>query len=146
MSLSTAVLEDSARPAVIADLAQVVEEELKDKKGLSGTALKAAYAGVAKVVPDAVPRAAGRLLPDLARALDPFWEDFASSSHSDFGSYLAARGDEATAAVLAVADAQAGSSSRDVVKKTFGALRGGAAGHVEAALPRLGAALQRHAS
>ncbi|WP_235563024.1 DUF6918 family protein [Microbacterium sp. Root53] len=146
MTLSGTLLADSTRPAVIADLVRVVDAELADKKGLSGAAVKAAYSGVTKVVPDAVPKAAKRLLPDVARALDPFWADFRTSGGHDFGAYLAGRGDEASAALLAATDAKVGTTSRDVVQRTYRAFRGSAAAHVRAALPRLGAALQRHAS
>lgn len=146
MTLTAALLADSTRPAVVDDLVRLVDDELREKKGLSGATIKAAHAGVTKVVPDAVPRAAARLLPDIARALDPFWTDFRASGDADFGAYLAARGDEVTTALLSVADAKAEGTSRDSVAKAYRALRGGAAGHVKAALPRLGSVLQRHAA
>ncbi len=146
MTLSEKLLADDTRPAVTADLVEVVEQEVRDKKGLSGTAVKAAYAGATKVVPDLAPRAADRLLPDFARALDPFWVDFQGAETTDFGGYLASRGTEVSAALLQITDAKAAATSREPLKKAYKALRGKAATHVEAALPRLGAALQRHAS
>ncbi|MFT4084365.1 MAG: hypothetical protein QM638_17450 [Nocardioides sp.] len=146
MSLSDQLLADDVRPAVTADLVEVVGQEVGDKKGISGTAVKAAYAAARKVVPDLAPRAVGSLLPGFAAALDPFWDGFQSSGGGDFGGYLAGRGPEAAAALLAVTDARAESSSKEPLKKAYGALRGKAGGHVEAALPRLGRALQRHAS
>ena len=51
-----------------------------------------------------------------------------------------------SASVVAVTDAKLESSSCDQLKKVYRALRGKADAHVQAALPRLGAALQRHAS
>ncbi len=146
MSLSTQLLNKQTRPAVVKDLVEVVRQEVAAKKGVSGTAIKAGYAGATKVMPDLVRRAVRRLLPDFARALDPFWTDFVASDAQDFGQYLASRGPEASAALLAVTDSKLESSSRDQLKKVYRALRGKADSHVQAALPRLGAALQRHAA
>ena len=146
MSLSKQLLSKQARPAVVKDLVEVVREEVRSKKGVSGTAIKAGYAGATKVMPDLVRRAVRKLLPDFARALDPFWNDFVGAGGQDFGQYLASRGSEASAALLAVTDAKLESSSRDQLKKVYRALRGKADGHVQAALPRLGATLQRHAA
>ncbi len=79
-------------------------------------------------------------------ALDPFWADFESSGGGDFGRHLAAHGEEVSAALLAVTDAKVQGSGREPIKKVYRALRGKAVGHVQAALPRLGATLQRHAA
>jgi len=144
MSLSEALLADDARPAVVEDLIEVVRQEVSDKKGLSGAAVKTAYAAAARVMPDLVQRGVTGLLPAFAGALDPFWDDFQAAG-GDFGAYLAGRGPAASSALLAVTDARVEASSREPLKKAYAALRGKAAGHVEAALPRLGRAVQRHA-
>ena len=56
--------------------------------------------------------------------------------------YLASRGEEAAAALLAVTDAKARSTSNAVAAKAYQSLRGKAQEHVQAALPRLGAAVE----
>lgn len=145
MRLSERLLADDVRPAMTADLVEVVQQEVRDKRGLSGAAVKAAYAGASRAMPDLAQRAVSRLLPDFADALDPFWSDFVTSGGSDFGAYLADRGGEVSAALLAVTDARMSGVSREPLKKAYAALRGRAAGHVEAALPRLGRVVQRHA-
>jgi hypothetical protein len=145
MTLSKELLAEDTRPAVIEDLVGVVQQEVASKKGVSGAAIKAGYGAASRVVPNLTQRALDKLLPDFLLALDPFWADFDTSGGSDFGRHLADRGDEATPALLAVTDAKVASSSREPVKKAYRALRGKADGHVRAALPRVGAALQRHA-
>jgi hypothetical protein len=144
MTLSKQLLAKKNRPAVVADLVQVVHQEVADKKGVSGVALKAGYGTAKKVVPNLVERVVQRLLPDFAVALDPFWKEFVSKGDKDFGVYLAAEGPAAAAALLAVTDAKVGASSRESIKKPYWALRGKADGHVQAALPRLGVTRQRH--
>ncbi|QDP96099.1 hypothetical protein FOE78_09480 [Microlunatus elymi] len=145
MSLSEKLLAEPARTAVISDLVVVVEQEVGEKKGISGTAVKAGYGAVRKVMPDLSKRAVVRLLPDCAVALDPFWDDFRTSGEAEFGKYLAGRGDEASQALLAVTDAKVAATSREVIKKAYKPLRGKAGDHVQAALPRLGSTLQKHA-
>jgi hypothetical protein len=145
VTLSEQVLAKGVRRAVIADLVQVVDEEVADKKGISGTAVKAGYAAVRKVMPDLTERAVRKLLPDFAAALNPFWNGFQTSGGGDFGSYLSGRGAEVSDALLSVTDRRVKATSRQPIKKAYQALRGKADDHVQAALPRLGAALQKHA-
>ena len=106
---------------------------------------QAGYGAAFRVVPNLTERGLNKLFPDLAVALDPFWDGFASSGSDDFGGYLAKRGPEVSSALLAVTDAKVQGSVREPVKKVYRALRGEADAHVQAALPRAGAALQRHA-
>ena len=47
------------------------------------------------------------LLPDLVDQLEPYWADFNASGGSEFGDYLAKRGDEVSEALLSVTDARA---------------------------------------
>ena len=145
MTLSKQLLRKNTRPAVVKDMVEVVQREVGSKKGVSGAAIKAGYGAASRVVPNLTERALDKLLPDFARALDPFWDDFEASEGTDFGRHLADRGPEASAALLAVTDAKVAGSGREPVKKAYKALRGKADVHVQAALPRAGAALQRHA-
>ena len=144
MTLSQQLLAERTRPDVIKDLVGVVQQEVASKKGVSGAALKAGYGAASRVVPNLTERGLDKLFPDLARALDPFWSDFESSGRREFGSYLADRDAEVSAALLAVTDAKVAGSGREQLKKVYRPLRGKADDHVRAALPRLGAALQRH--
>lgn len=146
MSLSSQLLAKKNRPKVVTELVGVVREEVADKKGVSGAALKAGYKTATKMMPDLVRKAVRRLLPDAAVALDPFWDKFVAEGGSDFGAYLAGHGAEVSAALLAITDARAEATSKDALKKVYRALRGKADVHVQAALPRLGAALQKHAT
>jgi hypothetical protein len=145
MPLSEKLLATSVRPALITDLVGVVEQEVGDKKGISGAAVKAGYAAGKKVMPNLVERAVSRMLPDFAVAVDPFWSGFEGSGDDDFGKYLADRGPEAAQALLAVTDARVASTSRESLKRAYKPLRGRATEHVRAALPRLGTVLQRYA-
>ena len=142
--MTETLLADSARPVVVGDLVEVVNQEVHDKKGVSGVTVKTAVATVRKVSPSVISRAIDRMLPDFAVALEPFWMDFAGSG--DFGTYLAGRSEEAANALVSVTDKKAESTSRAPLRKAYGALRPRAIDNVTAALPRLGAVIQKHAT
>lgn len=145
-SLSQALLAPDRRPAVVTDLVAVIDSEVKTKKGIGGVAVKGGYAAVRKVSPTIASDATNRMLPEVAQALQPFWDDFSAADAGDFGAYLAGRGDEAADALLAVTDARAAATSREPLRRAYNGLRGKAKGHVEQALPRLGKVVQQHAS
>ena len=86
------------------------------------------------------------LLPDLAAALEPYWADFTASGASGFGDYLVKRTDEVSEALLAVTDARAKRSERPVIIRAYGTVRGGAAKHIAAALPNVGAMVEKYAA
>ena len=85
------------------------------------------------------------LLPDLVAQLEPYWADYAASGASGFGDYLAKRGDEVSEALLSVTDERAKRSGRAAIVKAYRAVRGSAAKHVTAALPAVGALVQKYA-
>ncbi|GAA4402167.1 hypothetical protein GCM10023147_42440 [Tsukamurella soli] len=143
--LTTSLLDPERSKAVVADFASVVDAEVKDKSGLSGTTIKAAYAMVKKASPSVVESALTKLLPDFAAALDPFWAEFAAGEPGDFGQFLSARGDKVGDALLAVTDQRAESTNQAVLRKAYQGIRGKAKDNVVAALPRVGAAVQKHA-
>jgi hypothetical protein len=85
------------------------------------------------------------MLPDLTDKLEPFWADFNTSGGAEFGDYLAKRSGEVSEALLSVPDGMAAASKRPVLVKTYKAVRGGAGKHIGAALPNLGALVQKYA-
>jgi hypothetical protein len=86
-----------------------------------------------------------QLTPAMLEKLEPYWADFAASGGGAFGDYLAKRGEEVSESLLEITDARAEGSSRAAIVKTYKAVRGGAAKNVQAALPSLGALVQKYA-
>jgi hypothetical protein len=85
------------------------------------------------------------MLPDMTGQLEPFWADFVTTGGSEFGDYLAKRGDEVAEALLVVTDAMARGSDRAAIVKAYKSVRGNASKHIETALPNLGAMVQKYA-
>ena len=96
---------------MVADCNVLIDQEVSDKSGVSGTALKLAYKTVTTFAPGYVHHMVETLLPEMVDKLEPFWADFNASGGSEFGDYLAKRGDEVSEALLSVTDARAAASS-----------------------------------
>lgn len=141
-TLSTSLLDPTVRPQVVDALVQLAETEVAGKKGISGTMLKTALAGVRKAPGGGLGRAANALLPGVARALDPHFE---ATGQQPFGDHLAdpARSSQVADELLAVADARARAVEGNPLGTVYRSVRGRAKEHVVAALPGLGATLER---
>ena len=144
-TLQETLLAPGTQPQVLADCYTLIEQELSDKSGMSGAAVKLAYKTVNTFMPGHVHHMVEVLLPDMVAQLEPFWADFRASGSSGFGDYLAKRGDEVTQALLSVSDARAAGSGRPTVVKAYRSVRGSAVKHVAAALPRVGDLVQKYA-
>jgi hypothetical protein len=86
------------------------------------------------------------LVPEILDRVQPFWADFQASGGGQFGDYLVKRGEEVSEALLSITDGMAKGSPRPAVVKAYGAVRGGAGKHIEAALPAVGALVEKYAA
>jgi hypothetical protein len=144
-TLQEILLAPDTQPRVTADCCTLIEQEVSGMSGISGTAVKLAYKTVATFLPGHIRYMVGVLLPQMVDKLEPYWTDFNTSGDSRFGDYLAERGGEVSQALLSVTDARAAASGRPTVIKAYGTVRGGAARHVEAALPHVGDLVLKYA-
>jgi hypothetical protein len=144
-TLQEILLTPATRPQVTADCLTLIKREVSAKSGISGTAVKLAYKTVNAFASGYLQSMVEKLLPDMIAKLEPYWADFSASGASDFGDYLAKRGDEVSEALLSVTDARAQTSHRPTILKAYRSVRGGAAKHVTAALPAVGALVQKYA-
>jgi hypothetical protein len=144
-TLSDAMLRPDVFPHVIADCQALVDGEIASKGGLSGTGLKVAFKAVKSFAPGYYEHALNNMVPLFIDRLEPYWTNFLASGGGHFGDYLASRGQQVAESLLSVTDQMASTSHRAVVVKAYGSVRGGAAKNIEAALPNLGALVQKYA-
>ena len=144
-TLQEILLGPDTRPKVISDCYELIQQEISEKSGISGTAVKLAYKTVNTFMPGHVRTMVEKLLPEMVDQLEPFWADFSSSGGSEFGDYLAKRGGEVAQALLSVTDARAAASDRPTIVKAYGSVRSSAAKHIEIALPRVGDLVMKYA-
>lgn len=145
-TLQEILLAPGTQPKVIADCHQLIEQELAGKPGVSGAAVKLAYKTVNTFMPGHVRYMVESLLPEMVAKLDPYWTAFRASGGSGFGDYLVKRSEEVSEDLLSVTDARAAASSRPTIIKAYGAVRGSAAKHIGAALPRVGDLVHKYAA
>ena len=141
-SLLNAVQDPTKRSLIIDDCCALLDQEVGDKGGLSGLAVKAGFAAVKGVKPGFIPHVIGELLPEFAAKLDPLWTQ-AQASSSPSTAFLSERARIADA-LLAITDAKAQKAKSGIVRGTYEKLRGSAKKHVEDAVPRLSKLLEKH--
>jgi hypothetical protein len=145
-TLQEILLTPDTQPQVTADCLTLIQQEVSAKSGVSGTAVKLAYKTVSAFASGYLQSMVETLLPEMVAKLEPYWADFNASGASGFGDYLAKRADEVSGALLEVTDGLAARSSRPTILKAYRSVRGGAAKHVTAALPAVGALVQKYAA
>jgi len=144
-TLQEILLAPGTRPEVAKDCFTLIQQEMSEKSGISAAAVKLAYKTASTFAPGHIQHIINTLLPGMADQLQPFWADFNASGGSQFGDYLAKHGDAVSEAMLAVTDARAKASGRPIIYRAYGTVRGGAAKHVQAALPRVGDLVMKYA-
>lgn len=140
-TLQEALLAPDVRDNVIADTVTLVSEEVSEK----GLIIKGAYKTITAFASGIVHDMIEALLPAFLEKLQPFWADFTANGGGAFGDYLAARGEEVSEALLSVTDERAANSERAPLRKAYSAVRPSGVKNVAAALPRLGALVQKYA-
>jgi hypothetical protein len=144
-TLNEMLLAPGVRPKVIADCVQLINEEVDSKGGLTGLAVKGAYALVKAVKPGFVTEAVDHMLNDFVTRLEPFWAE-AQAKNEPVGPLLNGRAPQVADALLAISDERASRSTNASLKKTYEKLRPTGKKHVEQAVPRIGRLVQKYAS
>jgi hypothetical protein len=144
-TLHEMLLAPEIQPQVVADCEALINAEVSAMSGISGTAIKLAYKTVRRFDAGHIRYMIQTLLPRMADALQPYWADFNEGGGGQFGDYLVKREDEVCEALLSITDERGRNSNRPTIVKAYNAVRGGAAKHVKAALPSVGALVQRYA-
>ncbi len=144
-TLQEILLAPDTQPQVVDDCHTLIEQGVAEKSGVSGAAVKLAYKTVNTFMPGHIRHMVEKMLPEMVDKLEPYWADFSTSGGSEFGDYLAKRGEEVSQALLSVTDARAAASGRPTIIKAYGSVRGSAVKHVEAALPNIGDLVLKYA-
>jgi hypothetical protein len=142
-SLPDALNATDKKEAVIDDCVALIDAEVADKGGISGLALKAGYGAVKGIKPGFVRNVVHDLLPDFAKALDPFYQEAVEKKKKP-SDYFVQNSSRVADALLSITDTRAKNAKSGVVRSTYDKLRGTAKKNVEAALPRLGRLVEKH--
>lgn len=132
------------RRAVIDDACGVLDQEVGDKSGLMGIAIKGAYKVVKGIRPGFVREVVDGLLDEFLDAIEPMYQD-AVANKRPVGSGVRENPSRVADGLLAVTDRKAEKAKSQVVKSAYEKLRSSAKKQVEQACPRLATLLERHA-
>jgi hypothetical protein len=143
--LTEALTGETKKSAVIEDCLSLIDAEVADKGGLTGLAIKAGYKTVQGIKPGFVRQVVTDLLPEFAIALDPIYQEARSAGHG-LRDHFTSNSTRVADALLTITDDKAKRSKSGMVKGTYEKLRGSAKKNVEAAVPRLAAMIEKHAS
>jgi hypothetical protein len=143
-TLHEMLLAPDKMPNVVADCEGLVNGEVAGMSGITGTAIKLAYKTVRSFDTGHIHYMIEQLLPRMADSLQPYWADFTAAGGGEFGDYLAKREDEVSEALLAITDERGRNSNRPVIVKAYNTVRGSAVKQVKAALPAVGALVQKY--
>lgn len=143
MTLSDALKDPAKKTTIVADCAKLVDEEVAEKSGLSGFAVKAGYAAVKGIKPGFIGEVIDKLLHEFASQLDSIWEE--GKQKGNASTYFVANKSRVADALLSVTDGKAKNAKSALVRGTYEKLRGSAKKNVEEAVPRLAQLLEKHA-
>ena len=143
-TLADVLTSEDKRKTVVDECIVVLEQEVQDKGGLSGIAIKAAFRTVQGIKPGFVRNVVNDLLPEFAKAADPVYQEAVTKSIAPSRHFTTEAGRVADA-LLAITDRRAERTKYTAAKKLYEGLRSTAKRHVESAMPRVGALIQKHA-
>ena len=133
------------RNAVIDDALKVLDQEVDDRGGITGLAIKGAYKVVKGIKPGFLREVVDAMLDDFLEAMNPIYQE-AAEKKKPAGQHLLDNQSRVADALLAVTDRRAQQAQRQVVRGAYDKLRPMAKKQVEQATPRLGKLLEKHAA
>lgn len=138
-TLAELVGTDPNRTEVVSACVELVDAEVKAKKGFKGAAIKGAYGTVKRIKRKFVPDVIDALLDDWLDKMQPHFETWQDSGTGSFGDYVTANADDVAEDLLSVTDERAASSKHTTAAKLYKRLRPKAKVDVASAAPKLGA-------
>lgn len=146
MSYLEEKLGEIDRNVVIEDTVSLIDQEVANKSGLTGMALKGGYKGVKRLKGGRmIHKAVNHMLDDFTQALAPLHDDFRAQQESTvFGDFLLTHQSRASEALLGITDAKIKEAKNKLVVSTYKKLRKQAGKHVVDALPGVGRLIDKH--
>ena len=142
MTLLEMVQRPGVRPQVVEDGARLIDDEVKRKSGLSGLAIKGAYALVKAIKPGIIPESMDHLLDGFLTQLEPYY--VRAPEPAALQALLVKEKDGVAEALLHFTDEKARVATNATMRKAYEKLRPSAKQHVEQAVPGLAQLIQKN--
>ena len=144
--LNEMIADPAKRKAVIEDCTRLVDDEVANKGGLSGLAIKGGYAMVKAIKPGIIREVVDKLIDEFCEKLEPYWADFQTKGGGTFERSLETKRTEVANALLGVTDKRATKADNRTIKKAYEKLRPTGVKNVEAAVPGIARIIEKHAA
>ncbi len=140
------LLDEGKRALVVKDCVAVIDAEVAKKRGVSGLAIRGAYKVVKKLDGGRmIPKATNDLLPDFAKALEPFHKEYREGGRQgSFCGFASGREGEFADALLGVTDGKAEHAKNAVMRKIYFKLRPRAKRDLEGSIPAVTEVMDKH--
>ena len=142
-TLTEILLQPARRPQLIGDCVQLVDDEVASKSGLTGLAVKAAYAIVKRLKPGIIREAVDSLLDEFVSRLDPFYANCLKDG-ANIEAFFASRTETIANALLGVTDVKAARAKNKTIKSAYEKLRPTGVKHTAAAVPGIARLIRKH--
>lgn len=140
-SLNDILMKDGVREKVIDDGVILIDQEVGDRKGISGMAIKGGYKFVTKIKKGFVRDALDGLIDEFIEQLDPFYQEHGEAK--GFGEFMRKNASRIADGLLKVTDSRRDHTSNNALRKAYDKLRPMAKSNVEQAIPRLSRMIQK---
>lgn len=141
-SLNEILMKDGVRGQFIDDGVILIDQEVGDKKGISGLAIKGGYKFVKTIKKGFVKEALNAMIDEFIEQLDPFYQKHGSPK--GFDNFMKQNTPEVADGLLGVTDSRRDRASNKGLKKAYDKLRPVAKTNVEQAIPRLSTLVQKY--
>lgn len=135
---------EPVRAKVIEECVELIDAQVKAKSGLSGMAIKGAYATIKTIKRGFVPSVVDALLDDWLGKLQPHHDKWSAGGSGTFAEFVIARSDDVAEDLLQVTDERAAKTSHTTAKKAYEKMRGNAKKNVIEAIPELARLIEKH--
>jgi len=142
-TLAEKLLNEETRPVVIEDCVAIIEAEVASKKGVSGFAVKTAFATIKAFRKDIVKDSVTHLLPEFIEKLEPHYQRHLAAG-GDVRAFVVRDADPIADSLLEVTDERARKSTHTTLVKVYTKLRPSGKQQVVQAMPRVGDMLVKH--
>lgn len=144
-TLSEILLAPQKRPQVLKDCVTLLEQEVDNKSGLSGFAIKSGFKVLKAVKPGMVEDTMNGLLNEFVEKLEPIHGEYTSGPRKQpLDQFLTSNSSRIANTLLGITDERAQHSKHNLVKSTYEKLRPTASRHIEEALPAVARLLRKH--
>jgi hypothetical protein len=145
-TLASLLLTEEQRPQLVQDCCDLIDSEVRRKKGFKGTIIKGAYKTVKTLKRGFVSGVVDALLNDWVDQLEPHYASHVSNGGGPFADYVSTHRDDVAESLLSVTDERAKVTKHKRAKGLYLKLRPSAKSNVGDAVPRLAEVVDRYVS